>query len=192
MAVFQHSKVSVNEPASMGTLLELGNCAFDILRYLVHEEKASLPNPASKLDSKEKSNTLAPSSSFNRKPYMISARYVLETVLMYTTTQLAMWLIKHDNESGGDVELEDATQLIETGGGDKDRERNQRKKSTTLADRLRRGMTGELTTDLQALLAKAQPVMLLSGEVLGGKQEDLTPVLLEFVDKRIATLTSKN
>ena len=56
-----------------------------------------------------------------------------------------------------------------------------------LAERLRRGMTGEMTADLQALLTRARPVLTKSEEVLGKSEgsKDLTLVLSQFLAERI-------
>ena len=56
----------------------------------------------------------------------------------------------------------------------------------TMAERLRRGMKGEMAADLQSLLNKAKPVIAKSATVLGTKDVDLTQALLYFVQERIS------
>ena len=59
------------------------------------------------------------------------------------------------------------------------------RKSMTLADRIRRGMSGEMAADLQTLIARAKPVVAKSQVTLEGKSVDLTQVLSLFVQERI-------
>lgn len=129
-----------------------------------------------------------------------AARQVLECVLMYASTQLVMWLMKHDDEHVGEMDLDEQQQQNADGHGhradghalvlkererDRDRDRRLSRKSLTLADRLRRGMTGEMSMDLQALIAKAKPVVSKSTEILGAGCVDLTQVLANFVEERV-------
>lgn len=113
----------------------------------------------------------------------------LETVVLYAATQLAMWLSKPEfdapagNEGGEGDEM-----LVEGSLGDSAsfKERRARKASQTMAERLRWGMKGEMAADLQALLNKAKPLIAKSSAILGGKDVDLTQVLLFFVQERIS------
>ena len=185
---FQHSKVTMGEPASIGTLLELGNCAYDTLRFLVHA-----PTPSA--GSKDKDLSVVSDVG--------KARRTLETALVYAATQLMMWLSKHDceNAHGAEMDADEAPQNEGYGQGfggykadtssatlsakDLDRDRRLKRRSITLADRLRRGMTGEMTMDLQALIARARPVVSKSQDLLGKDSVDLTPILANFVDERV-------
>ena len=60
------------------------------------------------------------------------------------------------------------------------------RKSLSLADRLRRGMTGEMMVDLQTLLSRAKPVVAKSIEVSGGDCVDIVPILVRFMEERAA------
>ncbi|TDL30046.1 hypothetical protein BD410DRAFT_780570 [Rickenella mellea] len=174
--IVPHSKVSVGEPASIGTLLELGNCAHDILRFLVHQKPAQTAAASV--------TTWTPEDV---KAHTRAARQVLECVLMYSATQLVMWLIKHDGEHTGDMDLDDQAQeghRVDVGAL-KDRDRRMKRKSLSLADRLRRGMTGEMTMDLQTLIIKSKQVITESARVLGPETIDLTQVLANFMEERV-------
>lgn len=179
----------MGEPASIGTLLELGNCAYETLRFLV----SKTPGGAG---SKDKDATFVTDVG--------KARRALESALVYATTQLMMWLAKHDGENvhSGDMDTDDAVQTEGYGQGfgggyradassaaqsqkDLDRDRRLKRRSMTLADRLRRGMTGEMTMDLQGLIARAKPVVLKSQDLLGKEVVDLTPILANFVEERV-------
>ena len=64
-------------------------------------------------------------------------------------------------------------------------DRRTKRKSMTLAERLRRGMSGEMAVDVQALLVRAKPVIAKSEAILGNKSVDLIPILSRFVQERI-------
>ncbi|KAJ7492060.1 nucleoporin subcomplex protein binding to Pom34-domain-containing protein [Mycena latifolia] len=159
-----HSKVVLGEPASMGTLLELGNCTLDVLRDLSLADVGSLPGTYP-LDVRQGVST---------------ARRNLEALLIYAVTQLAMWLSKPDFDvnSSNDMDTEDQPDV----GRD---ERRAPRASLSLTDRLRRGVTGEMASDLQSLLNKSKPIIAKSDAVLGYPGVDLTQVLSNFLQDRI-------
>lgn len=178
----------MGEPASIGTLLELGNCAYETLRFVVNQAPTGAGSGSEHMG-----------ISDARK-----SRQVLETALVYTTTQLMMWLCKHDGEHlhTGDMDTDEVPQTEGYGQGlgggnradtgatapsqkDLDRDRRLKRRSMTLADRLRRGMTGEMTMDLQALMTRAKPVVLKSQEFLGKEVVDILPILVNFVEERV-------
>ncbi|KAI0658630.1 hypothetical protein C8Q70DRAFT_993204 [Cubamyces menziesii] len=188
--IVPHSKVVLGEPASLGTLLELGNCSLDILRLLVDRPPTQALTPAT---SSEK--------ALDVRDTVAAARRALEAALLYAVTQLAMWLSKPEFDTPQPEAEADTDMLVEGGpggGGSGDasaavvaaaslKERRAARKATmTLAERLRRGMTGEMAADLQALLGKAKPVIAKSMTVLGEKDVDLTQALSYFVQERIS------
>ncbi|KAJ3512033.1 hypothetical protein NLJ89_g3758 [Agrocybe chaxingu] len=164
--IVPHSKVVLGEPASLGTLLELGNRTLDVLKDLVNRPPGqSLTDPS------------ALPGSYS------------------TALGLAMWLSKPDFDSTPvDAEAEDvqamamdtsarpgAEQGKDSGAGGRRAPRS----SMTMAERLRRGMTGEMAGDLQTLLTKSRPIIVASDKVLGKPSVDLTQVLLNFMHERI-------
>ncbi|RPD67457.1 hypothetical protein L226DRAFT_608624 [Lentinus tigrinus ALCF2SS1-7] len=174
--IVPHSKVVLGEPASLGTLLELGNCSLDILRLLVDRPPTQALTPAT-----------ATEKALDVRDTVAVTRRNLEAALLYAVTQLAMWLSKPEFDApqseadGDDMMVEgqptDAASL---------KERRALKASMTMAERLRRGMKGEMAADLQALLNKTRPVIARSAVVLGEKDVDLTQVLSFFVQERIS------
>lgn len=114
----------------------------------------------------------------------VTARRTLEALLVYAVTQLAMWLSKPDFDpvaTEAEAEEHHVAQLDASKG----------RAPRGLAERLRRGMTGEMTADLQALLTRARPVLAKS-EGASGKSEgekDLTLVLSRFLTERIIVPT---
>ncbi|KAI0774700.1 hypothetical protein BD413DRAFT_611715 [Trametes elegans] len=182
--IVPHSKVVLGEPASLGTLLELGNCSLDLLRLLVDRPPTQALTAAT-----------ASEKALDVRDTVAAARRTLEAALLYAVTQLALWLSKPEFDGpAGDADADEM--LVEdapgAGGGasvnaDALKERRAaRKASMTLAERLRRGMTGEMAADLHGLLAKARPVIAKSAAVLGEKDVDLTQVLAYFVQERIS------
>ncbi|CAL1699999.1 unnamed protein product [Somion occarium] len=179
--VVPHSKVVLGEPASIGTLLELGNCSLDVLRALVNRPAMQAITPASSINSKP----------LDVRDSVIVARRTLEAVLFYSVTQLALWLSRPDidttpNEMDGDDGMGISMFGRESRTG-QDKDRRTKTQSSTLAQRLRRGMTGEMASDVQALLAKAKPIVAKTEGILGKKSVDLTAVLSRFVQERILT-----
>ena len=179
MICSQHSKVVLDEPASIGTLLELGNCTLDVLRDLVNRPAGQTIIPLPSPSSHEK--------PLDVKDGVVTTRRNLEAVCLYSITQLGMSISKPDFDAGGDIDLDEPleNQVLRSDG--KDRER--RRTSVSLGDRFRRGMTGEMNSDLQGLLQKAKPVFEKSKIVLGpGYGEvDITDVLLRFLHHHIGT-----
>lgn len=159
----------MGEPTSLGTLLELGNCSLDVLRRLVDRPAGQsltiIRSPEKPLDVQETVATL---------------RRNFEVVAFYAVTQLAMWLSKPEFDSSSpEMDVEEKLD-----GSEKDR-RIGRRQSLTMAERLRRGMTGDMAVDLQSLLTRAKPLIAKTATIVGEKEVDLTAVLARFVQERI-------
>lgn len=166
----------MGEPASLGTLLELGNRTLDILRNLVQRPPGqSITDPAA--ISGSYTNTLGV------KDGVVIARRNLEEILLYATTQLAMWLSKPDFENE-QMDADTEEHVMDTTRLESTKERRAAPRSS-LATRMRRGMTGEMTADLQALLGKAKPIITASDKVIGKPSVDVTQILLNFLHERL-------
>ncbi|PCH40742.1 hypothetical protein WOLCODRAFT_99195 [Wolfiporia cocos MD-104 SS10] len=174
--VVPHSKVVLGEPTSMGTLLELGNCSLDVLRHLVDRPPTQALTPVS-----------GTGKALDVRDSVKVTRRSLEGVLVYATTQLAMWLSKPEFDAkSSDIEIEETGADGLPGESLKRSVRRQSGMSMSMAERMRRGMTGELAHDLQALVEKAKLLIAKSDAVLEEKTVDLTQVLTYFVHERIA------
>ena len=123
---------------------------------------------------------------------MRMVRQLLENVVLYASTQLVMWLMKQDGEQSGEMELDEQqgdghgynhrSDLSASTLKDRERERRMKRKSLTLADRLRRGMTGEMTMDLQSLVNKSKPIIAKSSKIIGDpKLIDLMHIVGSFL-----------
>jgi nuclear pore complex protein Nup188 len=166
----------------MGTLLELGNCTLDVLRDLVGRPAGQAIAPAT-------GSSEPHESPLDVKEGVITARHNLETILIYAATQLAMWLSKPEPDTTTEMDTDDQAQDIHHHHHKEAvKERKTTRPSSTLVDRLRRGMTGEMASDLQSLLNKAKPIILKSKNVLGTTDDvDLTQVLSNFLHERVGT-----
>ncbi|EAU82745.2 hypothetical protein CC1G_10650 [Coprinopsis cinerea okayama7 len=182
--VVPHSKVVVGEPASLGTLLELGNCSLDILRDFVNRPAGQALTPTTPTGS---------SNPLDVRRGVITARRNLESVLVYAVTQLAMWLRKPEFEpvQAQDTDVEDQAMDV-TVRPDVSKDRRlistsapRSSTSISMAERMRRGMTGEMASDLQALLNKAKPVVEKCGAVVGKESVDILNILSVFLSERI-------
>lgn len=162
----------------MGTLLELGNCTLDVLRELVNRPagQSLIPTPPTR-----------GAYALDVLEGVLTARRNLEAILVYGVTQLVMWLSKPEFDvPPTDAEGEEP-QATDIQRAEVSKERRASRPSMTMAERLRRGMTGEMASDLQSLLNKAKPIIAKSDSVLGKPGVDLTQVLLNFLHERIVT-----
>lgn len=163
----------MGEPVSIGTLLELGNCSLDVLKYLIDRPATQAITP---MKGSEK--------ALDVRDCVLASRRNLEAVLFYAATQLALWLAKPEFDvTGHEIEMDEKAQM-DLHATEKER-RSTRRQSMTLAERLRRGMTGEMAADMQALLTKAKPIVAKSQTTLDNKAVDLTQVLSQFVQERV-------
>lgn len=140
------------------------------------------------LVSRPAGQAIVPSTSVKDVPLAVNqatltARRTLEALLVYAVTQLAMWLSKPDfDPAATEAEVEEHSHSHNA-----QLDASKGRAPRALAERLRRGMTGEMTADLQALLTRARPVLAKSEEVLGKLEggKDLTQVLSRFLTERI-------
>ncbi|KAI0787074.1 hypothetical protein BC629DRAFT_1735238 [Irpex lacteus] len=172
--IVPHSKVVLGEPVSLGTLLELGNHSLDVLRHLVDR-------PATQ------TVAIALSKNAEQPPdvreSVAATRRNLEAVVFYAATQLAMWLMRTESEiPSHEMDAEESAAELQL--SEKER-RAARRRSVTMGERLRRGMTGEMAMDLQSLLTKATPVIGKSDALLEKKGVDVTAILSNFLGERI-------
>ena len=177
----------LGEPASLGTLLELGNRTLDVLRNLVHRPPGQSITDSSGLS---RSYTTTP---LGVKQGVIVTRRNLEGILLYSVTQLAMWLSKPDFDRTPLDPDPDDPQAMDTSRTTDSlvvvKERRPRS-SIIMAERLRRGITGEMAGDLQSLLTKSKAIMQSSDGVIGKPSIDITQILLNFLHDRISTSSS--
>lgn len=168
----------LGEPASLGTLLELGNCTLDLLRDLVN-----LPASQSIIASKTLLDTKY-GRTLDVREGVSTARRNLEGILVYAVTQLAMWLSRpeYDGQASNDMDTDIANDVQPRIDISMDR---RPRNPQPLTDRLRRGMTGEMGADLQSLLKKAKLIIAKTNDFVDRDTLDLTQVLSTFLQDRI-------
>lgn len=165
----------------MGTLLELGNCTLDVLRDLVERPAGQSLTPAG-------SSLLGTyKDPLDVRQGVATARRNIEGILIYAVTQLTMWLSKPDFDIATN-EMDTEEPAMDLSKPDASKERRSSRASLTLADRLRRGMTGEMAADLQSLLTKTKPIIAKSDKVLGQGEIDVTQILSNFLQEHIVSL----
>jgi nuclear pore complex protein Nup188 len=104
---------------------------------------------------------------------------------------MVMWLSKpeFDAKSGGGIgnaDMDTDEPLPEQKGLESGKERRgQRRATVSMADRLRRGITGEMATDLQTLLEKAKPVVEKGQKLVGGDDVDIMDILSYFLKEHV-------
>ena len=155
----------------MGTLLELGNSSLDVLRRLVDRPAGQALTVGNR----------SPDKPLDVQESVITVRRNFETAAFYAVTQLALWLAKPEFDGTG-MEMEIEEPQVEV--SDKDR-RGVGRRAPSMADRLRRGMTGEMANDLQNMLNRAKPLITKTTTIVGEQEIDLTAVLSRFVQERI-------
>ncbi|TRM67890.1 nucleoporin subcomplex protein binding to Pom34-domain-containing protein [Schizophyllum amplum] len=163
--ILPQNKVVLGERASLGTLLELGNCTLDQLRDLL--TKAVSVGPAAK------GKTSLPGMYDTRESVhagIAVARRTLEVVLTYSATQLALYLNKSDHDvASRDADFDESQQSsmeVST--------------ATKAADRLRRGLISDTVDDLESLMQKAKPLMEKSDTTLGKSMVNVSQILENF------------
>lgn len=133
-------------------------------------------------------------TSLEVRQAVIIARRNLEEILLYAVTQLAMWLSKPDFDSSPAGEQENEDQIMDTASkldtGKESTRRAARSAMTTMAERLRRGMTGEMAGDLQSLLNKSKVMFTASNAVIGKGSTDISQILLNFLHDRVLGVSS--
>ncbi|KAF9445018.1 hypothetical protein P691DRAFT_777875 [Macrolepiota fuliginosa MF-IS2] len=187
--IVPHSKVVLGEPASLGTLLELGNCTLDVLRDLVNRQPSQSITTTSIL--------ATPSTEpLDVRRSVITARRNLEGILTYAVIQLVMWLSKPDFEHSTspdmDIETDSSAMAMDASRPEaslKERVRGSARtvQSLSMAERLRRGMTSEMASDLKELLNKAKPIIAKSGTIVGKESVDIVQILINFLQDHISS-----
>ncbi|KAF8520761.1 nucleoporin subcomplex protein binding to Pom34-domain-containing protein [Hysterangium stoloniferum] len=161
------TKIAPGEAASTGTLIELGSCAVDMLKYLA-DDPAMAKTTAATLPS----SIALP--SFSPRQTIFAASQLLETVLTYAVTQLAICLEGPDNRESPRMEMDEV-------GYDRIANENRRRTSIGVNGRVRRD---ELVVDLKALLTRSRPVVEKARQQLKMESRGMVSLLVGFLEKR--------
>jgi len=173
----------------MGTLIELASSTLDTLGHLISRpagQALTMTSPA------------RPSEApLDVKTAIQATRRTVESVLFYATTQLAAWVTTPellDVGAGGgaaDPEAPEDTTMGESAGVNHGERRAARRESTVMTERMRRGLTGEISSELKVVLEKARTVLAKSQPTTPEKQStvDIASVLLAFLNQRVICST---
>jgi nuclear pore complex protein Nup188 len=165
--ISQITKISPDEPASTGTLLELCGCAVDILRHLSNDSLSKAVEPG-----------LPPSlpiPAFSAKTTVLAASEVLETTLTYAVTQLAIWVEAAEHrDSPRQMELDDGG-LNEVG-------EKRRRTSMGVSGLVRRE---EIAVELKTLLTSSKSVIEKARQQLKSDGQSIIWLLIGFLEKRV-------
>lgn len=166
----------------MGTLLELASGTLDVLSHLVSRPAGqALTTPAS----------LRPSDrALDVGDAIITTRRNLEAVLFYAVTQLGTWLARPNLLDGagaagglGDAEMDEPGESSSVNPRER---RGMRRESVALTERMKRGITGEMGSELKAVIEKAREPLEKSRQVVGAQSSvDVTKVLVDFLTDRV-------
>jgi len=168
----------------MGTLIELASGTLDTLSHLTARPVGQ-------------ALTMAPLARPSERPLdvgaaMLATRRTVEAVLFYATTQLGAWVMTPELlDSGAGAELdaaEDAAVDLALITHGEQRRSSSRRESTVMTERMRRGLTGEISSELKAVLEKARNLFAKSQQTVGENQSstgDITSVLLGFLNQRV-------
>ncbi|KAI9507509.1 hypothetical protein F5148DRAFT_1299700 [Russula earlei] len=180
--VVPHTKAVLGEPASMGTLIELASGTLDTLSHLIARPAGQALTVTSPTRPSERPLDVGAA--------IVATRRTVEAVLFYATTQLGAWVTTPEPlDTGASADLE----TMEDAGGDpantnhSERRAASRRESTVLTERMRRGLTVEISGELKAVLEKARALLAKSQPTTGEKQSavDITTVLLGFLNQRM-------
>ncbi|KIY69357.1 hypothetical protein CYLTODRAFT_393808 [Cylindrobasidium torrendii FP15055 ss-10] len=174
-----HSKVILEDPASIGTLMELGNSTIDLLSELVNLPAGqALITPGPLLSSKF-------AVGLNVKNAITVARRNIEAILVYASTQLAMSTLKPEVEASNEMDTDDLdVSMTAKSDGVLDRRAPRASVSMVASERLRR-MTSDLGHELRDMNIRAGEQIKKSENVVKSGGVDLTSILAAFIKERI-------
>ena len=174
----------------MGTLIELASSTLDTLGHLISRPAGQALTMTSPTRPSE--------TPLDVKTAIQATRRTVESVLFYATTQLAAWVTTPEllDVGAGGADPEGPEETVAMGGdsasvgvGHGER-RTARRESTVMTERMRRGLTGEISSELKVVLEKARTVLAKS-QPSSEKQSavDIAGVLLAFLNQRVICST---
>ncbi|KAH9062300.1 hypothetical protein EDB87DRAFT_336049 [Lactarius vividus] len=179
--VVPHSKAVLGEPASMGTLIELASGTLDTLGHLISRPAGQALTMTAPTRPSER--------PLDVRAAVLATRRTTEAVLFYATTQLGAWVTNPDLmlDAGAGADAESADEVGDSGSLNQSERRGPRREPTVMTERMRRGLTGEISGELKAVLEKARSLLAKSQQPAADKQSavDITNVLLNFLNHRV-------
>ncbi|KAH9002466.1 hypothetical protein EDB86DRAFT_3125995 [Lactarius hatsudake] len=179
--VVPHSKAVLGEPASMGTLIELASGTLDTLGHLISRPAGQALTMTAPTRPSER--------PLDVRAAILATRRTTEAVLFYATTQLGAWVTNPDLmlDAGAGADAESADEVGDSVSLNQSERRGPRREPTVMTERMRRGLTGEISGELKVVLEKARSLLAKSQQTAADKQntDDITNVLLNFLNHRV-------
>jgi nuclear pore complex protein Nup188 len=172
----------------MGTLIELASSTLDTLGHLISRPAGQALTMSSPTRPSER--------PLDVRTAILATRRTVEAVLFYATTQLAAWVTTPElldaGAGGADMEATEEAAAGDSASINHGERRASRRESTVMTERMRRGLTGEISSELKAVLEKARTVLAKNQQTTGDKQStpiDIAGVLLGFLNHRVICST---
>jgi nuclear pore complex protein Nup188 len=163
----------------MGTLIELASGTLDTLGHLISRPAGQALTMTTPTRPSER--------PLDVRAAILATRRTTEAVLFYATTQLGAWVTNPDLlDAGAGADAESTDEPVgDTASMNQSERRGPR--PTVMTERMRRGLTGEISGELKAVLEKAQSLLAKIQQTAGDKQKpvDITNVLLNFLNHRV-------
>ena len=163
----------------MGTLIELASGTLDTLAHLISRPAGQALTVTVPTRPSER--------PLNVRVAIVATRRTIEAVLFYATTQLGAWVMSPELlDTGAGAESEGTDEAGDTASMHPSERRASRRESTVMTERIRRGLTGEISSELKTVLEKARNLLAKSQQTAGQQGvADIMSVLLGFLNQRV-------
>ena len=165
----------------MGTLIELASGTLDTLSHLISRPAGQALTMSAPTRPSER--------PLDVRAAILATRRTTEAVLFYATTQLGAWVTNPDLlDAGAGADAESTDELGgDTASMNTSERRGPRRETTVMTERMRRGLTGEISGELKAVLERARSLLAKNQHTAADKQSavDITNVLLSFLNHRV-------
>ena len=168
----------------MGTLIELASGTLDTLGHLIARPAGQALTMTSPTRPSERPLDVGAA--------ILATRRTVEAVLFYATTQLGAWVTTPELQDSAAGALAEPDTMEDAAAGDlalitHSDQRRSSSRPTVMTERMRRGLTGEISSELKAVLEKARTLLAKSQQTAGENQSptDITNVLLGFLNQRV-------
>jgi nuclear pore complex protein Nup188 len=164
----------------MGTLIELASGTLDTLAHLVSRPAGQVLTVTAPTRPSEQ--------PLDVRAAILATRRTIEAVIFYATTQLGVWVMTPELlDTGAGPDLEGTEETGDSASIHPSERRASRRESTVMTERMRRGLTGEISSELKAVVEKAHSLLAKSQQTAGERLNDvdITSVLLGFLNQRV-------
>jgi nuclear pore complex protein Nup188 len=165
----------------MGTLIELASGTLDTLAHLVSRPAGQVLTVTAPTRPSEQ--------PLDVRAAILATRRTIEAVIFYATTQLGVWVMTPEllDTGAGNPDSEGTEEIGDSASIHPSERRASRRESTVMTERMRRGLTGEISSELKVVVEKARSLLAKSQQTAGERLNDvdITSVLLGFLNQRV-------